>query len=89
MSKEDKARRKNRITPQPVAGALGDLSGLTDHDPTAEEQPLPEGIRLSDLLDDPRPQPTHVSHFENGMLKAVRELNQNPELLREVSKRIS
>jgi hypothetical protein len=44
---------------------------------------------LSDLLEDPRPQPTHVSHFENGMLKAVRELNQNPELLREVSKRIS
>ena len=43
MSNEDKAMRKNRLTPQPVAGAPGDLSGLTDHDPTAEEQPLPEG----------------------------------------------
>ena len=81
--------RKNRLTPQPVVGALGDLSGLTDHDPTAEERPLPDGIRLSDLLEDPRPQPTHVSPFENGMLEAVRDLNQDPELLREVSKRIS
>jgi hypothetical protein len=81
--------RKNRLKPQSLSDMPGDLSDLTDYNPSTEGQSLPAGTKLSDLLKDPRPQPARVSSFENGMLKAVRELNQKPQLLREVSKRIS
>lgn len=82
-----------RIRPEPlsITEILGDLSGLTNSQNLSERaQPSPEETSLSDLLQDPKPQKLlHEGNFDDGMLRAVRELNQDPELLREVSKRIS
>lgn len=83
--------RRTRPKPLSITKILGDISGLTNSpNPSEEVKPLPEGTRLSDLLMDPEPRkPLYEGSFETGMLREVRELNQNPELLREVSKRIS
>lgn len=48
-----------------------------------------EGVDLSDLLTDPGRKIDATEDFSDAMLRAVKDLNQNPELLKEVSQRIS
>lgn len=86
--------KKPRHSPDDISVHAGDLTALlTPYE--GEAVPLPANFKLSDLLDPPlAPTPpareiATARDFTSAMLDAVRELNQNEDLRREVAKRIS
>ena len=83
--------KKSRKSPCALPDVAGDLTALlTPYE--GEAVPLPADFKLSDLLDPPSvPTPpvreiATARDFTSAMLDAVRELNQNEDLRREVAK---